>query len=471
MATIEIIEVEREEAVEIALIQEDHFHDVKAIEIAPAKLTRSLSAFANATGGELYIGISEVRIEGREEKQRKWRGFTTPEDANGHLQALDEFFPLGQDVNYTFLSHEDAPGLVLRVEVYKTREIKRASDGEAYIRRGAQKIKVTTKEQLRRLELDKGIYSFEEDTLDIEPDVILESSKFASFLSKIIPKAEPLPWLKKQRFIRDGKPNVAAILLFAEEPQAILPKRCALKIYRYETQDAMGSRGNLSFDPITVEGNLYEQIFESVDSTVKIIESISILGSEGLQAIEYPRETLHEIITNAVLHRDYSIISDTHIRVFDNRVEVESPGRLPGHITKENILNEQFARNGSIVRMINKFPDPPNKDVGEGLNTAFEAMRELRLRDPEIGDRENSVIVFIRHEPLASPEESIMSYLENHDEINNTTARRITSIASENSVKKLFDRLRDKNLLEPVPGKRGRASAWRKTTKANETAK
>lgn len=95
MATIEIIEVEREEAVEIALIQEDHFHDVKAIEIAPAKLTRSLSAFANATGGELYIGISEVRIEGREEKQRKWRGFTTPEDANGHLQALDKFFPYG----------------------------------------------------------------------------------------------------------------------------------------------------------------------------------------------------------------------------------------------------------------------------------------------------------------------------------------------------------------------------------------
>lgn len=368
------------------------------------------------------------------------------------------------------MSHEGARGLVLKVEVYKTREIKRASDGEVYLRRGAQKIRVKTKEQLRRLELDKGIYSFEEDTLDVELDALLESGKFVSFLSKIIPKAEPLPWLRKQRFVRDNKPTVAAVLLFSEEPQAILPKRCALKIYRYETQDVEGSRGNLSFDPITVEGNLYEQIFESVDTTVKIIESISILGSEGLQAIEYPRETLHEIITNAVLHRDYSITSDTHIRVFDNRVEVESPGRLPGHITKENILHEQFARNGSVVRMINKFPDPPNKDVGEGLNTAFEAMRQLRLKDPEIEDRDNSVIVFIRHEPLASPEESIMDYLENYDEINNTTARRITSIASENSVKKLFDRLRDKSLLEPVPGKRGRASAWRKTAKQTKSA-
>lgn len=52
MAAIEIVKLDREETVKIALIQEDHFHDVKAIEIAPAKLTQSLSAFANATGGE-----------------------------------------------------------------------------------------------------------------------------------------------------------------------------------------------------------------------------------------------------------------------------------------------------------------------------------------------------------------------------------------------------------------------------------
>jgi ATP-dependent DNA helicase RecG len=63
-----------------------------------------------------------------------------------------------------------------------------------------------------------------------------------------------------------------------------------------------------------------------------------------------------------------------HIRIFDNRIDVESPGRLPAHITPENILKERFARNPTLVRLINKFPNPPNKDVGEGLNTAFAAM-------------------------------------------------------------------------------------------------
>ena len=62
-----------------------------------------------------------------------------------------------------------------------------------------------------------------------------------------------------------------------------------------------------------------------------------------------------------------------------NRIEVQSPGRLPAHVTPKNILDERFARNGAIVRLLNKFPDPPNRDVGEGLNTAFDKMRELGL--------------------------------------------------------------------------------------------
>jgi ATP-dependent DNA helicase RecG len=159
---------------------------------------------------------------------------------------------------------------------------------------------------------------------------------------------------------------------------------------------------------------------------------------------------------------------DVHIRIFDNRIEVESPGKLPGHVTTANILQEQFARNGTIVRVINKFPDPPNKDVGEGLNTAFAAMSRLRLKPPSIEERENSVIVRIRHEPLASPEEAVMEYLDSHAEIVNRVGREITGITSENSMKNVFYRLRDRGLIEPVPGRVGFSAAWRKTQKGIE---
>src|SRR5262249_12348264 len=158
-------------------------------------------------------------------------------------------------------------------------------------------------------------------------------------------------------------------------------------------------------------------------------------GASGLEAISYPEEALHEIVTNAVLHRDYSIAADVQIRIFDDRIEIESPGKFPGHVTVKNVLDEQFARNPKIVRLVNKFPNAPNKDVGEGLNTAFEAMEKLRLKQPIIEERDNSVVVILRHEPLASPEQLVREYLQVHDEITNLTARDLTGIRSENSMK------------------------------------
>jgi ATP-dependent DNA helicase RecG len=153
------------------------------------------------------------------------------------------------------------------------------------------------------------------------------------------------------------------------------------------------------------------------------------------------------------------------VRIFDNRVEVESPGRLPAHITPKNILQERFARNGNLVRVINKFPNPPNKDVGEGLNTAFEAMKSLRLKEPTIAELDNAVLVQIKHERLASAEDIIMQYLENNPMITNRVARGLTGIKSENSMKSVFWKLRDRKMIEQVPGRAGFASAWQKKRK------
>ena len=304
--------------------------------------------------------------------------------------------------------------------------------------------------------------SFERETVNVDKAIVSNSAILLRFLLSVAPTAEPEPWMQEQLLLRQDKPTVAAVLLFAEEPQAALPKRCGIKILRYKTTERVGSRDTLAFHPITIEGCLYDQILAAVTETVRVVEDVQVLGASGLESIKYPHETLHEIITNSVLHRDYSIAADIQIRVYDNRIEVESPGRLPGHVTTENILNEQFARNGTIVRLINKFPDPPNKDVGEGLITAFRAMHALRLKDPIIRENGASVTVEIRHERLASPEEAILAYLSQHPEINNAIARQVTGITSENKVKDVFYRLRDAGKLEWVPGRKGSASAWRR---------
>lgn len=450
-------EISQAQQDKILQFEEGHFLDFKSVEIAPGKLSRHISAFSNADGGDLYVGINELR-----DGNLEWQGFPNQEDANGHLQIFEKLFPLSQDFNYVFLKGPSSDGLVLQISINKTREIKLASDGKPYLRRGAQSLPVDTPDALRQLELAKGITSFESQTVDAPVEELTNSLNIIRFLVEIVPTAEPDTWLKKHLLIREGKPTVAGIVLFSDEPQAILPKRCSIKIYRYQTSSAVGSRETLVFNPITIEGNVYDQIYASVDKVVELIEQLSVLGEKKLEKISYPKETLHEIITNAVIHRDYSFADDIHIRIFDNRIEVESPGRFPAHITEENIMDERFARNGSIVRLINKFPNPPNKDVGEGLNTAFEAMRNMRLKEPRIRQRENSVLVEIRHEAIATPEETVLDYLNKNDEINNSKGRDICHIGSENVMKRVFERLIDRDLIERIPDRRGRAIAYRK---------
>ena len=123
----------------------------------------------------------------------------------------------------------------------------------------------------------------------------------------MVPKGEPEAWLRKQQLIVNDMPTVGGLLLFADEPQAVLPKRCGIKVYRYQTHEETGFRDVLSFIPITVEGCLYAQIKKAVEVTVDEVDKIKILGAKALENIEYPLETLQEIITNAVIHRDYSI--------------------------------------------------------------------------------------------------------------------------------------------------------------------
>jgi ATP-dependent DNA helicase RecG len=459
---INVVPVSRDDVLRIQNLDESHFVDVKSIDIAPSKLTRTLSALANADGGEIFVGIDEDKVNNK----KTWRGFGNQEAANDHIQVLHELFPLGEDCTYEFMlpAVRKPNGLVLHIIIQKSQGIKNASDGKPYIRRNAQNLPVSTPEALEILRRNKGITSFETEVVAAPLDAVTNSEVIIQFMLAVVPIAEPFPWLRKQQMIHEDKPTVAAVLLFSDEPQAILPKRSAIKIYRYGTNASEGTRETLAFDPLTIEGCLYEQIRDSVAMTQELIQEVKVVGEGGLEAIEYPAVTLHEIITNAVLHRDYSVADDIHVRIFDNRVEIESPGRLPAHINERNILQERFSRNGVIVRMINKFPDPPNKDVGEGLNTAFAAMKQLRFVPPVIRQTENTVLVEIRHQHLGSLEQIVMDYLTGHDEITNRVARELSGIGSENTVKDAFKRLAKANQIERVPGKQGNKAAWRKVS-------
>ncbi|AGP40236.1 RNA-binding domain-containing protein [Sorangium cellulosum] len=432
---------------QLLALQEGHFVDLKSRRIAPRDLQKHFVAFANTDGGDIYIGIEDPEVRGP-----RIRGFEKPEDANDVIQALSDVLPTVDGVDFEFLAFERG-GYVLHVSVPKSPRVHYTADSECYIRRNAstRKIKGDT---ITRLGYAKGSFSYENQLVDVDVESLLESPVLAQYLERIGTELAADSFLQKQKLIvyqgHNAQPTVAAVLLFDEEPQASLPTRCAIKVYRLNTTEREYKREYLAESPATIEGPLEQQIHSVIDHVNQLLSDATYKVDGELIKLKYPAEALFEILVNAVIHRDYSINDDIHVRVYDNRVEVQSPGRLPGSVTVDNILDERYARNPKIVRLLHKLPEPVNHDIGEGLNTAKNALHAAGLIPPSFLELENAFLVTIEHKQIASLEDLIVEHLRWNETVSNKVIRQLSGENSENKVKKAFQTLRGKQIIEPV---------------------
>jgi ATP-dependent DNA helicase RecG len=368
-------------------------------------------------------------------------------------------------LEWLHIEGQERPGLVALVTIYKSASVHQTASGATWARRGAQDLELTG-QQITDLALSKGSRSYEDQMLEkYTGGQLAAEPELKTFLDSYSPATASADFVAKQRLAdKDDHASVAGAILYAEVPAAVVPKKCAIKVARYETKELAPDREHLAGTPLTVEGPARAQIDGAIAAVAKMIEDVSIMAADGtLKPARYPPEALKEVIVNGVIHRDYNISDDILVWVFDNRIEVRSPGVLPGHMTRENILTERFARNPTIVRLLNKYPDAPNKDIGEGLNTVFAKMKEAKLTEPTLEIEGSTFVVTLGHTPLARPEEIVMEYLNSHAEIKNNTGRDICGISSENTMKEVFYGLSKAGKIERVPGKSGSASTWQKT--------
>jgi ATP-dependent DNA helicase RecG len=375
--------ISNEDAFEICARQEGHFFDRKALEIDGQGVQKIAVAFANADGGEFIIGLIDDDQE--PDINKRWRGAHKIEKFNAHLQVLYSIDPT-LDFSFEHLSCDGKPGYLLRVQIEKDSIVHKTSNNKVYLRVGAQSLLITDPERILELTFAKGASSFEDQIINgLKAETIVESAEIKRFLEEYSPKTDPLDFIVNQHLIDQAswEPRVAGILLFNDNPSACMPRKCAVKIARYETKEDEPERDHLK-DQFTIEGPLYRLIHESIEKVTEIMSSVNIWTTEGLRTVKYPPEAIWEIIVNAIIHRDYSISDDIQIYIYDNRIEVVSPGKLPGYVTTQNILDARYSRNPKIVRTLNRYKNPPNKDLGEGLNTAFQKMKDWKLKDPEI---------------------------------------------------------------------------------------
>ncbi|NEG80104.1 RNA-binding domain-containing protein [Pantoea agglomerans] len=447
----EVIDLSAKEVEVLLNTAEDHFNDFKSKQIAPNKLQETFVAFANADGGNIYIGIEDAASD-----RERLSGFNEPEEANAIIATLLESTnPAVENVEIVYLK-TSKNGLILHIDIPKSPKVHYTASGDCFIRANAQKVKIKG-ERVTQLSYSKGAEPYEKKAVDIvEVQDILDSDYYVDYRRRIGTSQSPEVFLKKQRLLTKKEdefvPNVGCVLLFDEEPQGSLDTRCAVKVYRLRTTETEYKREQLQEDPVTIEGPLEIVILRTIEKVKEYVDGASFKDGDNLVKLVYPAEALKEILVNAVIHRDYSQKDDVHVKVYDNRIEVQSPGRLPGYMTINNLYEERFSRNPNLVRLLHKLPNPVNHDIGEGLDTAKNELRKAGLVAPVFEERGNNFVVIVKHQTIASIEDVIINYFEENPagQLTNKLVRQLSGEDDLQKVKKALQKLRDEGIIKPL---------------------
>jgi ATP-dependent DNA helicase RecG len=357
---------EGNEEARLLSLDEGHFVDLKSKRINPAKLQQSFVAFANSDGGELFVGV-----EDKSETGERIVGFVMQEECNGVLPTLlEETEPSVENVDVELVDF-GSKGLILRLFIPKSPKVHYTASGDCYIRIGAEKRKIKG-ERITQLSYSKGALVYERKPVDgMDLEDLQDSEYLSGYIARIGSSLTPADFLRKQKLLvkvdEERVPNVGAVLLFDENPSASLPTRCSFKVYRLLTTSSEYKREQLAEMPTTISGPLETAVREVLAKVESLLEGATFKQGEKLVKLKYPVDAIKEIVVNAALHRDYSLNDDIHIKIYDNRIEVVSPGKLPGFMTVDNLYTDRFSRNPNINRMIHNAPDPLNHDIGEGL--------------------------------------------------------------------------------------------------------
>lgn len=403
----------------------------------PSDALVTICAFANADGGIFVYGLGDPeRFSGKE----RLVGVSEAKDHCDELLKLiaNNFIPPLPKVNSHYLDIVNKEGLkdkILLIDINASRAVHSLHSGRTYIRRGRQNNSLTH-DQSMQLQYEKGIVTFESELakgvnlrqLDqklTEEFMVFNKSKEKDALKFFVKNG-----LAEQE---DGKicMNNAVVLLFADNPFVLLKRKCSIAITHYfGIKQTPSSKPNFRRPPFIIRGPLLKQIEEAYEYVSENALPIKLEGAT-FKRLKIPNFVIQEAITNAVIHRDYSIQNDIHIRIFDNRLEIESPGWFPGLVTLETILNDRFARNPIIEDILRRMPNPPNLNIGEGVNRMFNEMEKKNLYVPLYSPRKytpHSVCVVLFNEEKVTYWNVVDKYLSEHEVITNSEFREITGL-------------------------------------------
>src|SRR6187551_574413 len=376
----------------LASLPEDQWLERKSCRIAPRDLAKVLIGFANADGGTLVVGLENGEVEGTD---------GSAERRNSQLQANVDFCTPPVPARHRLVACVDRKGepndlVVFQVE--PSESVHANKKDEVFLRVGDENRKLGFA-QRQELLFYKGQASYEARPSGAPLDLVDRS--LLDGYARWAGSSDPARLLQARGLANDGELTIAGCLLFSEAPQAFLPE-AFIRVLRYQGRErGSGARQQL-VDDIRLEGPIPAQLRQAREQVERLQPTRRALSEGGTfeDVPLVPDDAWLEGIVNAAVHRSYSMAGD-HIRVeiFDDRIEISSPGRFPGLVDLEDPLQTmRFARNPRIARVCADLS--LGQELGEGIRRMFEEMRQAGLTDPVYRQTSGSVELQLLAEPV-----------------------------------------------------------------------
>jgi ATP-dependent DNA helicase RecG len=403
----------------------------------PQELAETLIAFANTEGGTVVVGLSgdgkptakpvdnaklQAVLKQAEELHNpavvvdKWEELLIkpPDDPPSPLAALDT---AADDALVAAAAEKPAPPppadppteddeghLIYALRVPRSIELHAMNDGRVLIRTGA-KNRPLGGQEIMRLASAKSTGDYESEVVHGATREDFSRKMIDEYLGKRAERSKrPYGGKVDELLIEigaltpDGKPTIAGILLFSEYPQKWLPQSSVVfaRFVGTMPRGESGLAGYVRREELTGPlPRLIEASWNIVWSEMAVSAVVKTLERE--EKPEYPQFAVREAIVNAICHRDYRLRGRRiELRMYSDRLEVISPGSLPGFITVENIKDEHFSRNPRIVNGL--FQWGYIEELGLGIDRMIEVMEQAGHRPPNFDARPYSFAVTLYNE-------------------------------------------------------------------------
>ena len=423
-------------------------------------LAETMVAFANTDGGVIIIGVD---LTG------KATGQVIVDDVEGVLtQAIIQCRP---PVDIDWQNYDLPDGSVVVLNVARSSELHALRDGRVLIRYRTEN-RPMGGEAIRHLAATKSASEFETDF--IPNTSLLDFDKYIldEYLQRRTERGHTLKGRLEDHLIdigamtEDGLITIAGLLLFGKQPHIYLPQSSVVFV-KFRGKEPRGRDGLAGYERrVAIEGPLarvMERAWQLVWDTMKV-EAV-VTGLKRQEIPEYPHFAVREALINALCHRDYRLKGRrVEIRMFEDRMEVVSPGGLPGYITLDNLVEEHFSRNPRIVSGL--FEWGYIEELGLGIDRMIEEMLQHGHPPPEFKATPYSFTVklfnTVDRMPILEWDTNMnerqmraMTYLKQHGRITNNEFQTICNDVSMETLRLDLVDLVDKGLLLKIGDKQG----------------